>query len=156
MTDYAATPIQPFVQGIIQCAAPAGGAVTFQGRGVSAITRPNPALQGDYLLTLDEALPGTNAVADAAALPAGGVLPSVIGDPRSMLTVRGGSGNPPVTTITQQAVSYGNIVAGVFVAAAPGQQITVVRVVLSIAGLGTDPVGVPGSGCEVVCWKAAS
>ncbi len=73
-----------------------------------------------------------------------------------MLTVRGGSGAPPVTTITQQAVAYGNIVAGAFVAAAPGQQVTVVRVVLSIAGAGTDPFGAAGNGCEVVCWKAAS
>lgn len=155
MTDYAATPVQPFVQGIIQCASPAAGPVSFQGRGVSAIGR-GTAAQGDFLLTLDQAVPGSGGVVDAAALPAGGVLPSVIGDPRTLLTVRGGSGAPPITTITQQAVSYGNIVAGVFVAAAPGASFSVVRVVLSIAGVGTDPVDAAGGGCEVVCWKAAS
>ena len=35
-------------------------------------------------------------------------------------------------------------------------QFTAIRVVLSIAGAGTDPFAAAGNGCEVVVWKAAS
>ena len=153
MTDYSATALQPIVQGIIQ-AASAAGPVSFQGRGVSLIQRtPTPGqAQGDYCLTLDAGLPGSGAVADSDALPAGGVIGSVIGNPRSAVTVRGGSGGN--TTITQAAVSYGNFVAGVFTVADEGDPITVVRVVLSIAGTGADPLAAVGNGAEVVVWKS--
>lgn len=158
MTDYSATSVSPFVQGVIQIGAGAPGPVSFQGRGVSAIARTlGGAAQGDYVLTLDPGLDGGGtAVLETAPLATVPVAPSVPGNPRTMLTVRGTTAASGITTITQLAASYGNIVAGAFVPAAPGAQVTVLRVVLSIAGAGTDPFGAAGNGCEVIAYHSES
>ncbi len=153
MGDYAAAPSEPIVQGLIMIVTPAIGPSfpTFSGTGVSLIVRTpagapfmgSPA--GDYLLTLDPGLPG-----DVA-------LDLIFG--RSFLTVRGSFSNPVhgSTTIDQKSISYAASPSfGVYVASPlPGIGSNVVRVILvaSSTGLGTDPSGANGSGCEIVIWR---
>lgn len=60
MTNYAAAPIQPIVDGLVTFS---GGVPFFDGKGVSAIVRGTP-LHGDFILTLDVGLPG-----NAGAVP---------------------------------------------------------------------------------------
>lgn len=151
MTDYAAAPSEPIVQGLITVGelGPA-----FSGRGISSIVR-TPAgaplfgnAHGDYLLTLDVGLPGDVSL-DA-------------GFGRSFLTIRGAFSNPIhfSTTIDEKAISYNSSPApGVFVLGpTPGIGSNVVRVVLvaSSTGLATDPFGSDGSGCEIVIWRGAA
>lgn len=130
MTNYAAAPIQPIINGIISFAAgpfPPVGTPVFIGRGVSSIVRTPVgapffgAPAGDFLLMLDQGLPGDVGLDPAFA--------------KSMLTQRGTLGAlPGGTTITQQAVTYPNTAT--------------VRVVTSIASVGTDP-----NALELVVWR---
>lgn len=152
MSDYAAAPSEPIVQGLITIVEIAGVLTPqFSGRGVSLIVRTPPGVPlmgnsaGDYLLTLDEGLPG-----DVALDPIFG---------RSFLTVRGSFTNAIhfSTTIDQKSISYvASPAPGVFVASPlPDIGSNVVRVVLaaSSTGVATDPTGTDGSGCEIVIWR---
>lgn len=152
MTDYAAAPSEPIVQGLITIVETQTfvGPV-FTGRGISSILRTPPGAPlfgnpaGDYLLILDEGLPG-----DVALDPIFG---------RSFLTVRGALANPIhlSTTIDQKSISYyASPAFGVFVPnPLPDLGSNVVRVVLaaSSTGFATDPVGTNGNGCEIVIWR---
>ena len=124
MTDYAAAPAQPIINGIITIVA---GAPVFTGRGISSIVRTvGGAVAGDFTLTLDFGLPGDVGLDQAFA--------------KSMITQRGTLGAlAGGTTITQQAVTYPNTAT--------------VRVVLSIAGVGTDPSLGAGAGFELAVWR---
>jgi len=97
MTDYAVTPFQPIVQGVVTF--DAFDNPVFTGEGVSEIARPAGFPVGAFLLTLDEGLPG-----NAGAVPPG---LSPINDPnvRTMITMRG-AGVPPISNITATAVLY--------------------------------------------------
>ncbi len=152
MSDYAAAPSEPIVQGLITIVEIMGVFTPeFSGRGVSSIIR-TPAgaplmgnAAGDYLLTLDEGLPG-----DVS-------LDLIFG--RSFLTVRGSFSNAVhfSTSIDQKSISYvANPSPGVYVpGSVPGLGSNVVRVVLaaSSTGLATDPIGTDGNGCEIVIWR---
>jgi hypothetical protein len=132
MSDYAGTAISPIFQGLITIAA---GAPVFAGKGVSAIARTaGGAAAGDFTLTLDPGLPG-----DVSIDPNLG---------RTLLTVRGGSGSPPVTTITEKSVTYNP-------SATPGVGSPTVRVIVAVAGTGTDPTGTDAGGLEVAMWRAS-
>lgn len=152
MTDYAAAPSEPIVQGLITIVSvQTVPTPSFSGRGVSSIVRTpagapfmgQPA--GDYLLTLDEGLPG-----DVAIDPIFG---------RSFITIRGSLPNPVhgSTTIDQKSISYAASPSpGVYVLnPVPGIGSNVVRVTLvaSVTGLATDPIGTDGNGCEIVIWR---
>lgn len=131
MANYDAAPIQPFINGIIT-ADEEGGAVHWNGRGVSTIVRTPAgaplfgAALGDFLLTLDFGLPGSV-----------GIDPNFA---KAMITERGTLGaHAGGTTITEQAVTYPTTAT--------------VRVVISIAGAGTDPSISVGGGVELVVWR---
>lgn len=152
MGDYAAAPSEPIVQGLITIIVVGMIPIpAFSGRGVSSIIRTPPGAPlfgqaaGDYLLILDEGLPGNVA------------LDPIFG--RSFLTVRGAPSNAIhfSTLIDQKAISYvANPAPGVFVPGpVPDLGSNVVRVVLSVSAtaLATDPTGTVGSGCEIVIWR---
>jgi hypothetical protein len=133
-----AVSLVPIVQGVIR--ASATPSVSFQGRGVTAITYA----VGLYTLTLDQALPGDLAVAEAAAGADLSVTGSVIGNPRSSLLVRLGSGN-----ITDLVVGLKyNVTAGV--------GITSITVGAQTGGAATDPLTTHGSGIEIIVWSCAA
>lgn len=143
MSDYASTPVQPIVQGLVTIPTGVpGDTPVFFGRGISSVVRDVASAQGAFILTLDEGLPGGGALQPT---PDDVLIPPAP-DARTYVTVRGGSGTPPATTITQIAVSY-------LTNATPGVGIDRIEVVLSIAGAGTDPVGAAGSGFEILVWK---
>ena len=120
MSDYQATPIDVIAQCLLSIS---GGAPVIAGRGFSSVVRTaGGAAAGDFTLTLDPGLPGGGAVDSSNA--------------RCEVTVRGGSGAPPVTTLTQKAVSYPTP--------------TTLRVIVSVAGTGTDPTGADAGGLEIV------
>jgi hypothetical protein len=110
MTNYAAAPIQPIINGILSIV---GGAPVFTGRGVGMIMRTaGGATFGDFTIILDQGLPGDVAIDPDYA--------------RTMITQRGTLGAVPGgTTINQQAVTY------------PGT--ATIRIVMSVSGTGTDP-----------------
>ena len=92
MPDFAAAPIQPIVEGLVTFPAGPGGAVKFDGKGVSAIIRDGATGgQGGYILVLDQGLPG-----NAGAVPFGPSPFPNAPDPdvRSMVTPIG-FGLPP-------------------------------------------------------------
>ncbi len=141
MNDYASAPSEPIVQGLITVgpSQDGPGPVHFEGMGVSSIIRSTVSPQtpvvsavGDYTLTLDAGVPG-----DVAIDPDLG---------RTMLNIRGSltaAGQPGGTTIDQKAISY-------LVSLIPGVGADKVRVVLSAAGVATDPIGASGNGCEII------
>ena len=152
MTDYAAAPSEPIVQGLIRIVSfQTFPTPVFSGRGVSSILRTPPGAplfgqpRGDFLLVLDEGLPG-----DVALDPIFG---------RSFLTVRGALANPIhfSTTIDETSISYyASPAPGVFVPnPLPDLGSNVVRIVLaaSSTGVTTDPDGTDGNGCEIVIWR---
>jgi len=133
MTDYASTSQQFIAQGLITIV---DGAPVFSGRGFSAIERtPGGAADGDFLLTFDDGLPG-----------AVGVDPTVS---RVILTLRGGSGSPPVTTITQKSATW--VTSGT-----TGVGCKQLRVITSVGGTGTDPTGADAGGLELIVMKQAT
>jgi hypothetical protein len=137
MTDYAVTPFQPIVQGVVTFPAGVGPAtpVEFNGEGVSAISRFPGFPLGAYLLTLDEGLPG-----NAGAVPPG---VSPLSDPnvRTMITVRG-SGVPPISNISTIAVLYE-------LSATPGVGANQILIVMQ-----TFPPAFadPPAGFEIIVW----
>jgi hypothetical protein len=134
---YDATPLQTLVQGIVTFPGGVGTQPMFTGIGVSSIARdPASGGQGAYILTFDRGLPGL-----AGAIDAGTPL---LLDPfaRSLVTMRG-SGTPPVTLITNIAVSYlTSPIAGV---GADRMEI----VLQNVAFLFIDPP----AGFEVILWR---
>ncbi|HYX21862.1 MAG TPA: hypothetical protein VFA98_13530 [Thermoanaerobaculia bacterium] len=94
--DYAVTPFQPIVQGVVSFVA---GAPVFDGEGVADIARAPGFPVGAFLLTLDPGLIG-----NAGAVPPGA---SPKNDPnvRTILTMRG-VGAPPLSNIVTKAVLY--------------------------------------------------
>jgi hypothetical protein len=123
MTNYAAAPIQPIVNGIITVDGESG-IPGFVGRGISSIARTvGGAAFGDYTLILDQGLPGdVGLVSDFA---------------RTMLTQRSNPAAvlPGGTSITQQAITYPTTAT--------------LRIVISIASVGTDP----DVALELVVWR---
>jgi hypothetical protein len=119
MTNYAAAPIQPIINGILSFVS---GAPVFTGRGVGSILRtPLGAAFGDFTIVLDQGLPGDV-----------GLDPNYA---RTMITQRGTLGAVPGgSTITQQAVTYPSTAT--------------IRIVMSIAGVGTDPAA-----AEIAVWR---
>jgi hypothetical protein len=158
--DYAATPIQPVVQGLITITTNvSGGPVSFQGRGVSSIVRTpgSPNATGDFTLILDQGVPGTYAETPTPAAPAAGGVSTAPFDPRSLLTARGSptNANPGASSIPNLAVMYGNIVAGAFVVApVAGIGWTAIRVVCTTsAAVVEDPCATFANGVEIISWK---
>ena len=143
MADYAATPIQPIVQGVLTVDA-ITLVPTFFGTGVSKATR---SAQGVYQLTLDPGLPGN----------AGEVAPAIAGGPpalnlRSLVTIRGST----------FPVAGGSDIAGIGVSyidpsASDGglQQVQLVFTEIETS-LGVDPTGQTATGVEVIVWTADS
>lgn len=87
MTDYAAAPVQPILQGLVTTT----GLITrFFGRGVEKITHVNGT--GLYRLVLDAGLPGNAGAIEPT--PTGALLPAAP-DTRTMITRRT---NPNVTS----------------------------------------------------------
>jgi hypothetical protein len=133
MTDYAVTPFQPIVQGVIVATATG---VTFDGEGISNIERVTGFPAGAFLLTLDEGLIG-----NAGAVPPG-LAP--INDPnvRTMLTMRG-AGTPPISNIVASAVLY-------VLSPTPGvgaDQIIIATQTFPLA------LADPNGGIEIIVWN---
>lgn len=133
MSDYAAAPIQPIVQGLLTVDA-VTNVPTFSGRGVSDVARVSA---GVFDLTLDEGLIGNGGEIDPDKA-------------RSLVTVRGSATATPAnaTSITSVGVTYQT----------PGADggMTVVRLVFTVDGtprVATDPNGVNAGGAEVVVFK---
>jgi hypothetical protein len=148
MTDYAVTPVQPIVQGLVTIpSGVAGGPVLFKGKGaLPTVTRDPLSPFGAFTLTLDTGLPG-NAGALQPLPDQPGVTSPSVPDARALITIRGNPTlAPPGTTITQQAVSY-------IPSPTPGVGINQIEVVLSIAGVGVDPVLPAATGFEIIVWK---
>jgi len=150
MSDYAVTPVQPIVQGLVTIpSGTPGGPVIFTGKGALPTVTRDPASgsgQGAFILTLDQGLPGNAGALQPLPDQPGATFPAVP-DARTLVTVRGDPNiAPPVTTITQIAVAY-------ITSPTPGVGVTQIEIVLTIAGVGTDPVGTNGNGFEVVVWK---
>jgi hypothetical protein len=138
MTDYAAAPAQPIVQGLLRAFGNEGVVLTFFGIGIVQ-TGPNAPFYvgpGNYILTLDPGLPG-----DVAIDPPFG---------RFMMTVRSAPGIP--TTIVSKGINYGTSpVPGVFVPGpVPGIGANKLQILLAnSAGVGTDAA----TGLEIILWR---
>ena len=100
MPDYAAAPIQPIVEGLVTF--PGGApAISFDGKGVSAIARIAGHPLGAYVLTLDEGLPG-----NAGAVPFGPSPPLAPDPDVRTLILPIGVGVPPVSGVHAIGVAY--------------------------------------------------
>jgi hypothetical protein len=145
MTDYAAVPVQPIVQGVLTVD-PISLLPTFQGRGVLSVVKN---AVGDFTLNLDPNSEGSIAL-DATVTPSvpAGVAGAVPVFGRTILTLRGSPTNvvPFSTTITEKSVSY--------VVTDPTKGATAIRIVLAIGGAGTDPTEDDAGGCEVIVLRA--
>jgi hypothetical protein len=133
MTDYAVTPFQPIVQGVVTINALNNP--EFDGEGISDVFRPVGFPVGVFILTLDEGLPG-----NAGAVQPGTTL---ISDPnvRTMITTRG-AGVPPASNIVATAVLY-------LLSPAPGVGADQILVAMQTFPLGlADPV----AGFEMIVW----
>lgn len=120
MTDYAAAPVQPIANLVIS---PLVAGFLVSGDGVLSVVRTlGGAVAGDFTITLDPGLPGDVGLD-------GGFGRTIITQRGTLGVLDGG------TTITENAVTY------------PTQ--TTVRVVFSVAGVGTDPAET-----EVLIWRA--
>lgn len=139
MTDYAAAPVQPIVQGLLTIT-PASdarpiGTVSFFGIGIvtSGPDAPEYVSAGRYILTLDPGLPG-----DVAIDPPFG---------RYMLTVRAPAPGVP-TGILSKSLTY-------IVSVVPNVGATKIEIVLGIGTppLSEDPEGTPPQ-VEIIIWRA--
>jgi hypothetical protein len=137
MTDYAVTPFEPIVQGLVTN--PLGLGNVFEGRGcLPTVTRAG-GLVGTFILTLDPGLPG-----NAGAVPPG-TGPFINPDVRTMVTTRG-QGVPPVSPISTIAVTY-------VTSFLPGVGANRVLIVMTdLAGVLTDPP----AGFEIIIWRVFS
>ncbi|HYX20031.1 MAG TPA: hypothetical protein VFA98_04230 [Thermoanaerobaculia bacterium] len=164
MTDYAATSVQPIVQGLLTvsgAAAPSPHVPTFTGRGVSAVARVVVAGNIAYVFTLDAGLPGNAGEVEpsgvaypAAQVPgagSGAELPQTnvpVPDVRSYFTLRGSSSAviPGSSTITSTAVTW--LTPGV-----DGGFTQFQLVFLNAAGATVDPTDLVAAGVEIVIGK---
>jgi hypothetical protein len=151
MTDYAATPIQPIVQGLVTFDNPnVGAGVHFTGRGVSSISRITTVTGfGGFMLVLDEGLPGNAGAVEPNIniSPPGVPLPPLPPNPdvRTMITIRG-SGTPPVTTIAEIAVQYGQTTPPPVLPPGTGNNAVFVTTATG-GGVLTDPAAF-----EIIIW----
>ena len=96
MSDFAITPFEPIVQGVVTITA---GALAWEGVGLEAIERLPGHPLGVYLLTLDEGLPG-----NSGAVPPG--TATVLNpDVRTLVTCRAPA-PPAVNPIQTIGVLY--------------------------------------------------
>lgn len=150
MTDYAAAPIQPIVQGLLTVDIVGGVPVpTFQGKGVSAVTRTAGGVQIVYELTLDEGLPGNAGELQPSPIDLG--PPLVLGpqpDARTLINIRGSLTNviPGGTSIVATGVTYA-------VAGMDGGFTEVLLVFTDATPAAVDPTGAVASGVEIIVWK---
>jgi hypothetical protein len=138
MTDYAAAPIQPIVEGFVTFPAGLGTAPFFDGKGVSAIVRGPGFPFGVYILTLDVGLPG-----NAGAVPFGPSPPLAPDPDVRTLVLPLGIGVPPLSGIASIGVSY-------LSSAAPGVGAPQIEVVLTNAAFIPED---PQAGFEIVVWR---
>jgi len=132
MTDYAAAPAQPIVQGLLRAIGTEGVLLTFFGKGI-VLTGPFAPLRvgaGNYILTLDPGLPG-----DVAIDPPFG---------RVLLNVRAPEGVP--TAVISKSIAY--ITSAPLNPAQVGANQIQIRLA-NLAGVGVDPE----SGLEIVLWR---
>ncbi len=134
MTDYAAAPVQPIVQGLLRVfTIDSTPMLAFFGIGI-LLTGPNAPLYmgtGHYILTLDPGLPG-----DVAIDPPFG---------RTLLTVRGPTGGAAGTPTAIEGKSINYIPSPVAGVGANKIEIFLVN----SAGTGTDPE----VALEIVLWR---
>lgn len=143
MTDYAAAPIQPIVQGLLTVD-PVSHVPTFRGKGVSAVTRVAAGPDILYTLHLDEGLPG-----NAGELQPG---PTIVGpqpDARTLINIRGSLTNAIVggTSIVATGVTYAQP------SPADGGLGAVLLVFTNAVPAAVDPTGAVASGVEIIIWK---
>lgn len=143
--DYAAAPIQPIVQGLLTVAIVAGSPVpTFEGKGVSSVTRTVAGTDIVYTLILDEGLPG-----NAGELQPG---PTILGpqpDARTLINIRGSLANAVHggTSIVATGVTYAQP------SLADGGLTAVLLVFTDATPAAVDPMGTVASGVEIIIWK---
>jgi hypothetical protein len=137
MTDYAASPVQPIVQGLLTITPETDfgpGVVSFFGIGIvtSGPNAPRYVSGGRYLLTLDPGLPG-----DVAIDPPFG---------RYLLTVRAPAPSTP-TNILSKALTY-------IVNPVPGVGTTQIEITVAIGSppVSDDPDG-PNRQIEIIIWR---
>ncbi len=148
--DYAAAPIQPIVQGLLTVSGaavppPLGPHIpTFQGKGVSSVTRTVAGADIIYTLFLDEGLPG-----NAGELQPG---PTVLGpqpDARTLINIRGSLANAVHggTSIVATGVTYAqpSLTDGGFTA--------ILLVFTNDIPAAVDPTDDVASGIEIIVWK---
>jgi hypothetical protein len=163
MTDYAATSVQPIVQGLLTVSGPlatAPNVPTFTGKGVSAVARVAVGPVISYVFTLDAGLPGnagevepTGAAYPAAQVPGAGAgassLTNVpVPDVRSYFAIRGSSTATPAnsTTIVSTAVTW-------LTPGADGGFTQFRLVFLNAAAATVDPSDINAAGVEIVIGK---
>ncbi|HTQ41415.1 MAG TPA: hypothetical protein VMI75_01580 [Polyangiaceae bacterium] len=169
MTDYAATAVQPIVQGLLTVSgaqAPSPNVPTFTGKGVSAVARVVVGPVISYVFTLDAGLPGNagEVQANGAAYPlaqvpgaGSGALPGTnvpVPDVRSYFAIRGSSSAavPNSTTIASTAITW--LTPGSSVVSGGDSGFTQFRLVfLDAAGAAVDPTDAVASGVEIVIGK---
>jgi hypothetical protein len=182
MGDYAATPVQPIVQGLLTVSG-AGAPPhiadfpTFQGRGVSAVVR---TALGVYLFTLDRGLPG-NA---GEVAPQGGAYPlnvqpgagagavAIVGPPalyagltgtnipipdvRTSFAVRGSSTAVPPGATTVASIGISWLTPGSSLPGGGDAGFTQFQLVfLNGAGAAVDPTDAVAAGVEIIIWVDA-
>jgi hypothetical protein len=171
MTDYAATSVQPIVQGLLTVSSAATGSKpTFTGKGVASITRVVTAGNPAYLFVLDDGLPGNagEVESDGAAYPlaqvpgAGtGALPGTnvpVPDTRSYFAIRGSSAATPPgsTTIVATAITWLNGSTDTVPPTAPSVDggVNVFQLMfIAVAGATVDPNDLNAAGVEIVIGK---
>jgi hypothetical protein len=136
MTDYAATPVQPIVQGLITLVdpdVPADG-INFFGKGIllTGPLAPVRTAAGNYTLTLDPGLPG-----DVAIDPPFG---------RFLITIRGTVGVP--TIIENKSIAY--LTSPTLSATAVGANQIQILLADSAGALSEFD----GEGVEIILWRA--
>jgi hypothetical protein len=132
--DYAVSPFEPIVQGVVTN--PLGLGPVFEGRGALPTVTRAGGLVGTFILTLDVGLPG-----NAGAVPPG-LAPFINPDVRTMVTTRG-SGAPPNTPVATVAVTY----VTSFIPGVGANRILIVMT--DLAAVLTDPP----AGFEIIVWR---
>jgi hypothetical protein len=144
MTDYAAAPIQPIVQGLLTVD-PVTLVPTFEGKGVASVTRTVAGTSILYTLTLDEGLPG-----NAGELQPGPTFALILQQPdaRTLVTARGSITNavPGATSVAGIGVAYGQI-------GEDGGFKAVLIVFTDATHTAVDPTGAVANGAEIIVWK---
>lgn len=133
MTDYAAAPVQPIVQGLLTVRGIEGFVLSFFGKGIvqTGPFVPQRVGAGNYILTLDPGLPG-----DVAIDPPFG---------RQLLNVRALMGTP--TAVVSKSIAY--ITSPAAAAARVGANQIQINLA-NVGGTGMDPE----VGLEIILWRA--